>query len=416
MRLQVVQFSADSSERDGITFSPLSAPRALDDFDVNIVDLSSVGIWRCYEDTCGKVDCLCDLQTICQMVRSRQRAIVIYVFPQNIRYKYRMEYDRVNGSLSKALKDMLEEMYKYTITAAIPRYTNYAKIFYEKTETDVGGYKYNADFCFNYNDDVITRSCKSKKNTTVIIEDLIYATTLNITQNIDGLKHYISVLFPEREQPEAPEWMNGICFGDDVEQREKIAVYEEKIKEASDQIEAAKAKLKQNDRVKSILYANGDHLVSVVFEILEKLLDCDLSEFVDKKKEDFLIKKSSCTFIGEIKGVTSNVKHEHISQIELHYRGYLDRLDDEGISESEKQLLIINPFRSKPLDQREPVHKEQITLAERNGCLIIETHTLMRMYENYCLGLLTAQRCEEIFAKCTGVLKKSDFDDSQSQG
>ncbi len=49
MRLQVVQFSADSSERDGITFSPLSAPRALDDFDVNIVDLSSVGIWRCYE-------------------------------------------------------------------------------------------------------------------------------------------------------------------------------------------------------------------------------------------------------------------------------------------------------------------------------------------------------------------------------
>ena len=157
-------------------------------------------------------------------------------------------------------------------------------------------------------------------------------------------------------------------------------------------------------------------LVSVVFEILEKLLDCDLSEFVDKKKEDFLIKKSSCTFIGEIKGVTSNVKHEHISQIELHYRGYLDRLDDEGISESVKQLLIINPFRSKPLDQREPVHKEQITLAERNGCLIIETHTLMRMYENYCLGLLTAQRCEEIFAKCTGVLKKSDFDDSQSQG
>ena len=210
--------------------------------------------------------------------------------------------------------------------------------------------------------------------------------------------------------------MNGICFGDDVEQREKIAVYEEKIKEASDQIEAAKAKLKQNDRVKSILYANGDHLVSVVFEILEKLLDCDLSEFVDKKKEDFLIKKSSCTFIGEIKGVTSNVKHEHISQIELHYRGYLDRLDDEGISESVKQLLIINPFRSKPLDQREPVHKEQITRAERNGCLIIETHTLMRMYENYCLGLLTAQRCEEIFAKCTGVLKKSDFDDSQSQG
>ena len=416
MRIQVIQFSADGGEKDGITFSPLSAPRALDDFDINIVDLSSAGIWKYQEDTCGKVDILCDLQTISQMVRSRQRAIVIYVFPQNIRYKYCMKYDRINGSVSKALKDMLEDVYKYTITAVIPRDANFAKIVYEKTETDLGGYKFSADFCFNNNDNFITQSCKSEKKTTVIIEELVYATTLNITQNIDGLKHYISFLFAEHERPEAPPWMNAICFGDDVEQREKIAVCEKEIKEASNQIEAAKARLRQNDRIKSILYTNGNQLVEVVFEILEKLLDCDLSEFVEKKKEDFLIKKSSCTFIGEIKGVTSNVKHEHISQIELHYRGYLDRLDDEGVSESVKQLLIINPFRSKPLDQREPVHKEQITLAERNGCLIIETHTLMRMYENYCLGLLTAQRCEEIFAKCTGVLKKSDFDDSQSQG
>ena len=68
MRIQVIQFSADGGEKDGITFSPLSAPRALDDFDINIVDLSSAGIWKYQEDTCGKVDILCDLQTISQMV------------------------------------------------------------------------------------------------------------------------------------------------------------------------------------------------------------------------------------------------------------------------------------------------------------------------------------------------------------
>ena len=55
------------------------------------------------------------------------------------------------------------------------------------------------------------------------------------------------------------------------------------------------------------------------------------------KKEDFLIKLPSCTFIGEIKGVTSNVKYEHISQIELHYRGYLDLLAER--KENNSSLL-----------------------------------------------------------------------------
>ena len=124
-----------------------------------------------------------------------------------------------------------------------------------------------------------------------------------------------------------------------------------------------------------------------------------------------MIKRPVCTFIGEIKGVTSNVRLEHISQLDLHYQGYLDRLAEIGTTETVKQILIMNPFRTKSLDQREPVHTAQIELAIRNGCLIIETHTLLRIYEKFCSNELTAQKCEEVFANRSGLLSLSDFDE-----
>ena len=42
MRIQVIQYSNSSlaTENDGILYSPMYSPRALDDYDINIIDLS----------------------------------------------------------------------------------------------------------------------------------------------------------------------------------------------------------------------------------------------------------------------------------------------------------------------------------------------------------------------------------------
>ena len=54
----------------------------------------------------------------------------------------------------------------------------------------------------------------------------------------------------------------------------------------------AEGQLEENAKYKSILYTNGNELVRVVFEILESILDYDLSSFEDILKEDFLINVS----------------------------------------------------------------------------------------------------------------------------
>jgi len=138
--------------------------------------------------------------------------------------------------------------------------------------------------------------------------------------------------------------------------------------------------------------------------ILDELLDYDSSQFVDEKREDFLIKKEDITFIGEIKGVSSAVANKNVSQLDVHVQSYLDKLQEESTEEKVKGLLIINHQRNKPLEERQEVHEHQRNLATRNGSLIIETQTLLKIFEEYKQGKLTKEKCKKLFIDNEGLL------------
>lgn len=410
MRIQVIHYTSNNStEKDGIFYSPLRSPRALDDYDVNVIDMSVSSMWKYSSNNyLGQIDAKPDLLTIQQMVENKKRALVVYVLPQNVTYYYST---RVSSPKTVPLKDVIRGVYEFSISKTIPGNAIMTAPIYEKTCTLINGVSMEADFYLTNPIETITKSERSEKPTTIRIADNVYVTTLAITKNSTDTKHYLESLFEKHERESVPEWMAGVTFGDDSLQQNAINQCEAQIAAAKEKIKVAENKLKENTKFKSILYTNGDDLVEVVFDILEKILACDLSAFVDDKKEDFLIKMPACTFIGEIKGVTSNVKYEHISQVELHYRGYLDRLAESGVSENVKQLLIMNPFRTKALDKRDPVHISQVDLAIRNGCLIIETNTLLRLYEKFCNGEVTVQRCIDVLSSKTGLLCLADFDE-----
>ena len=129
-----------------------------------------------------------------------------------------------------------------------------------------------------------------------------------------------------------------------------------------------------------------------------------MSEFQDEKKEDFLIKLDGVTFIGEIKGITSNVKSEHVSQLDVHFQGYQDKLQENNCVENVKALLIINPFRNKRPIEREPINEIQENLAKRNGSLIITTDNLLKMYDAFINGVIDGDTIKREFISQTGIL------------
>ena len=197
--------------------------------------------------------------------------------------------------------------------------------------------------------------------------------------------------------------MKEIIMFDDEQQFVTIEKNRQAIKTAENNIANAMEKIDKNNEYKSILYTTGEELVKVVFEILENMLGCDLSQFEDKKKEDFSFEQDGIVYIGEIKGISSNVKSQNISQLELHHQGFMDEhpeIEDKNL----RQILIINHQRNMALQKRDPVDKKQIELASKYGSLIVETGILLKMFERYKKEELTREECFALLEQ-NGVLE-----------
>ena len=412
MKVQIINYSGKGFDGD-YTFSSFAAPRSLDEFELNIIDLSDEKIWYNDQNSVITINSINDFKSVGVMVTGSKLSKILFVLPQDISYRQAKSFI-IDKGIRKAqygvtrIKDMLPEIEKNIILSVLPIYSM-TQLVYENTITKYGNCIYNAAFFFSGQINVICKSEGSNKTTMIMRGDKRFLTTLDITKDKDRLDAFVSEFLEIDKQQEKPSWVDGYSFFDDEKQLEIIEINNKAIDDAKGRIQSAQKKLDENNRYKSILYTTGDELFKVVISILEELLSYDLSKFVDEKKEDFLIKKDSYTLIGEIKGVASNIRSENISQVEVHFQGYKDKLAEEGLQESVHQVLIMNPFRNKPLSERDPVHDTQIKLAERNGCLIIETATLLKLYEKYVSGEVDVAFCEKLFTEKTGLLKETDF-------
>lgn len=415
MKIQLISNGDRKAINDpNITINPLSSPQSLDEFEVNIIDLSTPSLWRASAYNKNKaIDSINDFRSIQQMVDRKKKAYILYVLPENGDFYFYCPSGVIGiRNETKPLKDCLK-LVSLNISQILPssiKEESAPTIVFEKTKTKIGEFEYRANFhleqLYYQGWSELSLSIDSKK-ITVIGLCRIFLTTLQILESEEKLINFIKFLFPPAE--DEPEWAKDIHVLNDEELEQTIESKKQEIALLEEEIEVANSKKRENARIKSILYTNGDQLVEVVFEILEKLLSCDLSTFEDEKEWDFLIQKDNYTLIGEIKGVTSNIKNEHISQLEVHYHHYMDILEEKGVKENVHQILIMNPFKNKLLSEREPVAEKQIDLATRNGSLIVETKTLLKLYEKFVAGDIDVAGCERLFTEKTGLLKESDF-------
>lgn len=389
--------------------SELGEIQALDDFEICVIDLSNKYIWRYDESQPTNVNCYQDLLTIKEAIINSNNSKIVIVLPQNEEFYYYKKY-KSNGYVldnSIQLKDNKGNLIKIINNNLLN--IEKVKLSFEKTKTYIDDKSIEADFNFNsYKEDkfeALTFSQNSNKVTT-INKDKIYLTTLKILDDNEKLKLFIENYCKDKqEKEEMPDWIQNIKFYNDEQLEEDKKNNNEKIQKLKDKNIKLEEQLKKNLEYKSILYANGNELVNVVLEILDEILEYDSSEFVDEKREDFLIKKEDITFIGEIKGVSSSIANKNVSQLDVHVQSYLDNLQEDGKEEKVKGLLIINHQRNKPIEERQEVHEHQVNLAKRNGSLIIETPTLLKIFEKYKLGKITKEECKKLFEDNIGVLE-----------
>lgn len=393
MKIQYVGLDAIHTEKLDtqldITQSSLREPRDLDDFDLTFIDLNYSDIWinlptysRISEQHAS------DFSTLKSMLKKTESKVLISL-PQSPIAQF-------------SIKDYLTD-FKYTFSIISPYKMD---IIYGKTTTKINEIEAYSDFSFNMSHpdySVVTSSINSNKPTTISYNNM-YFTTLKI-EDSKYLKNFlVEAKLISFDNEEVPNWMEEVKMFDDEAQLEKIFLLEQKIAEIKKDIDISQDKINDNQRLKSILYTQSDELVDVVFEIIEEILGVDLSQFDDKKIEDIAFRIGEKTFIGEIKGITSNVKTPNLSQLDNHFTNFVEK-HPEISEESIYKLLIINHQRKRPIDDRDPVDIKQIETARKKyGSLIIETRELLRVLENYRNGNLTRENILEMFTQ-TGILK-----------
>lgn len=372
--------------------------QSLDEFEINIVNLNSEVIWRNTGDNKETINDKKDFISLSSMIQNSSTTEIVIIFPQNTNFKYYYYGERYNRACE--LKDMLKPMINNILPSLYsPLYS--LMLYYENTKTKIGSKEIEASFHFHNYDTTLLTSVKSNKATAIEWHGIIL-TTLNLKDYNDVIGFLSAVNLLSKKET-IPDWAKEIKMFDDIAQSSIIEANRLAIQEAEGNIGKAQEVLDKNNEYKSILYTQGNELVKVVFEIIEQMFGCDLSNFEDKYNEDFLFQAEGFTFIGEIKGVTHNVKNDNISQIDRHCQNYVEEHEEED--GKIKGLLIINHQRNKPLQEREPVHERQISLAERYGVLIIETPVLLKLFEKYRLGGLSREKWLETVKGATGLLR-----------
>ena len=396
--VQVISYDVENwniDDKDYIV-RELNNPRSFDEFDINVVDLRDDRIWICEEyNVTDAINIYSDLENIETIIKNSQKSNVVVILPQDITFKYSWDGEFYRNSIQ--FRSNLQLVNSSVLNIS---FIPLDLLIYENTTTKIKDNLYEAAFYFNCPwANILTKSSKSEKPTTVRLDDIII-TTLDIDGK-EKLKEFFYKVGLLEDKEVLPQWLQSFKFFDDSEQEKVISVSKVLIEEQMRKINKAEEILKKNNEYKSILYTNGDNLVGVVFKILQQILNYDLSKFIDEKKEDFLIKKENITFIGEIKGVTSNVKSANISQVEVHLQEYLDKVED---NENVKAILIINHQRNIDLKNRQPVHEKQIELAKRYESLIVETTTLIKIFEKYLRQELNSEDIEKMLIDNTGLL------------
>lgn len=360
------------------------------DFDINIYDLRDSELWKNSGKEANKVNITPDLKRIYNMVNEAESSEHIFLLPRDLNFKYRYEFQGNNKTYRSRirLKDIIG-LFNEILNDLIPVKID---VKYERTSYKFNEDEVQADFIFikktsnkitfdeaDYDDILFTK--KSRKMVGIKKEN-ISVLTLDIKNNLQLEKIFKHLSIIPSYEANKPEWFNTISKFDDEDLINSLSDNKLKIDELESNRDRLLNKLDENNRFKSILYLNGEVLVEIVIDILKKLFEENFDDFVDIKNEDYLFKYSRSYFIFEIKGVATNVKITHLTQLEHHSIHFLERSEHEQHDIDLNKILIINHQKDKNPSDREPVNNNVIKDARNKyGILILETTLLLDLLE-----------------------------------
>lgn len=376
---------------------PYGSIETFDSFDINIIDLACPTIWVHDESNSNYSNEGKNLESIARMISKSAKSRFVFILPKNIEYKYAKKgpYDYF---FKKLLRDNMELMYRIL---SLGMKINYS-IEYEPNITQIKDITFQSDFYFTNTDSNTEKVIYSKDSERIVSfmdKKGNVVTTLSILSSQESIDTFIQYYYGGNTN-DYPKWFSEIVFNNDIEIRKDIEKRSADIDSLNEIITQDNKKLEMNDFYKKLLVETGDEMVDVVFDVIKKIFSIDLTNYIDNKKEDFSFTLNGKTFVGEIKGVNENIKNRHISELEHNKQEFIEKKGIDGA----KGILIINRERKTRPDERSEINEEQIEYAKKNDLLIIDSVTLLNIFESFLQNKLNIERLLEVLCNSTGLL------------
>ena len=398
-KIQFINYSGEF-ESENFVVNKLSKPESFDDYNINIIDLSSKEIWRNDSAFANSINNYQDIKNISIMLHKINSKILV-VLPQNLDYKYCLGY--INGKSqyihSLELKNSLS-----LVNMIIEKLLNisYGRdwLFYSRTKSLIANKEISSDFVFRNFGNGVTLSASKTLITTIFTGGITF-TTLNLQTEKDFQSMFEQLKWTTTEEV-VPEWIKDVNFFNDNQLKQDELEKEEELKKLTLEMSTIKNKLNENLFYKSILYKTGESLVEVVNVMLKDMLNYNYENFVDEKEEDFLINYDDKYFIGEIKGVNSNITRSIVSQTATHRDLFLER---EGNQDKKAfAIAIINRQKNKNIVERDFITEDVINLAISNDVLIIPAEQFLKLYEMFKNSQITSSKIVDLLSSQKGVI------------
>lgn len=352
--------------------------KSFDLYDLNIICLNDKDMWINKGSKPNNVSCANDICKIKKCISTCSSKCII-ILPINGTFNFSYGYGGYAGYID--LKNMLPQLVDI-LNGYI--YDDIPNLEYEPGQSTINDITYNYDFYFEHPfGDVLVKGDKNEK-TVAICHDNVVITTLQLTfanEVENSLANLLNELYKSEIEP-IPEWLNEYLFLDDKKYLDSNKDIDNKIDELIKEREKNNEHLSINNHFKSILYESGSALQKIVIEIIEDILGKH-NDFEDVSEEDYLFKSNNYTFVVETKGLNGSVQGKHVNDAIAHLTIYEDNLEQQGIEENTKCLFIVASERLKRVEEREKIKDRNITIANRNNALIIDTPSLLTIYADF---------------------------------
>jgi len=330
---------------------------------------------------------------------SKSKRNVLIIFPRtDIKFNYIKGIEKLTGSLANYLKFIYPNIHF--------EYKKYSTYDENRSLYSMKDFQIN-DSIFVLSNVVPHLYARKLNDVCMGYSEEYFVAFVPYTNIINQYAMYYQYLNKYETQENFPEWFSSYKLLNEEDLIQDNSAIDQQINELNQLKQKNEQSLSALNRIKSIMYRDGDFLQNVITEIF-----VDFFGFKQVKKEvgnedDLIIEFQGNYLVIEIKGLTKSITSKHIMQTVKWRDNFVIEMIEKfaDIDNQVKSCIICNPMRLiSPKERVDEIPLDTLKVSKNHSVSILKTITVLEMYTKFKQGSLKKETIFESLFSSSGLV------------